>query len=65
MTRPNVAVRAFLVSLTVGAALLAYEAVRYSYARSWIRSRRGSFTMEEAQRVAPRTGRNPDFADPE
>lgn len=49
----------------VCAALIAYEAVRYSYARSWIRSRRGSFTMEEAQRVAPRTGRNPDFADPE
>jgi low temperature requirement protein LtrA len=49
----------------VCAALIAYEAVRYSYARAWIRNRRGSFTMEEAERVAPRPGRNPDLADQE
>ena len=49
----------------VCAALIAYEAVRYSYARAWIRSRRGSFTMEEARQVAPRPGRHPDRADPE
>jgi low temperature requirement protein LtrA len=32
------------------AALIAYEALRYRYARRWIRSRRGAFTMEEARR---------------
>ena len=35
-------------------ALIAYEALRYPYARAWIRSRRGDFTKEEADRV-PRT----------
>ena len=40
----------------VCAALIAYEALRYPYARAWIRGRRGAFTMEEAARVAPRTG---------
>jgi low temperature requirement protein LtrA len=39
------------------AALIAYEALRYPYARAWIRSRRGAFTMEEAARVAPTRGR--------
>jgi low temperature requirement protein LtrA len=38
-------------------ALIAYEAIRYSGARAWIRSRRGAFTMEEAARVAPARGR--------
>jgi low temperature requirement protein LtrA len=38
----------------VCAALITYEALRYPYARAWIRSRRGAFTMEEAARV-PRT----------
>jgi len=33
----------------VCAALIAYEALRYPYARAWIRSRRGAFTMEEPQ----------------
>jgi low temperature requirement protein LtrA len=42
---------------TVCAALIAYEALRYPYARAWIRSRRGAFTMEEAARVAPTRGR--------
>jgi low temperature requirement protein LtrA len=40
----------------VCAGLIAYEALRYPYARAWIRSRRGAFTMEEAAGVAPRTG---------
>ena len=39
------------------AALIAYEALRYPYARAWIRSRRGAFTMEEADRVARTRGR--------
>jgi low temperature requirement protein LtrA len=42
------------------AALIAYEALRYPYARSWIRSHRGAFTMEEARQIAPRRGRNPE-----
>jgi low temperature requirement protein LtrA len=41
----------------VCAALIAYEALRYPYARAWIRSRRGAFTMEEADRVARSRGR--------
>ncbi len=41
----------------VCAALIAYEALRYPYARAWIRSRRGAFTMEEAARVAGTRGR--------
>jgi low temperature requirement protein LtrA len=41
------------------AALIAYEALRYPYARAWIRSRRGAFTMEEARRIAPTRGRSP------
>jgi low temperature requirement protein LtrA len=40
----------------VCAALIGYEALRYPHARAWIRSRRGAFTMEEATRVASRTG---------
>jgi len=42
---------------TVCSALIAYEALRYPYARQWIRSHRGTFTMEEARSVAPRRGR--------
>jgi low temperature requirement protein LtrA len=44
-------------------ALIAYEALRYPYARSWIRSHRGAFTTEEARQIGPRTGRNPDVGD--
>ncbi len=40
-------------------ALTAYEALRYSQARAWIRSRRGAFTMEEAARVARTRGGTP------
>jgi low temperature requirement protein LtrA len=42
-----------LLALTMVAgvlvALIAYEALRYRQPRAWIRSRRGSFTLEEAQ----------------
>jgi low temperature requirement protein LtrA len=52
-----------LVALALVAAicatLITYEAVRYRYARTWIRSHRGEFTMEEARRIAPRTGAAP------
>ena len=46
----------WLVAATC-AALIAYEALRYPFARSWIRSHRGAFTMEEASRIAPTRGR--------
>ena len=36
----------------VCAGLIAYEAMRYRYARSWIRGHRGAFSMEEVARVA-------------
>ena len=46
-------------------ALIAYEALRYPYARSWIRSHRGAFTMEEAAQIAG-PGRSPEgSADPD
>ena len=51
-----------LVAL-VCVALIAYEALRYPYARAWIRDHRGAFTTEEARRIGPRTGRNPDAED--
>jgi low temperature requirement protein LtrA len=44
---------------TVCVALIAYEALRYPYARTWIRSRRGAFTMEEAARVGRTRGGTP------
>jgi low temperature requirement protein LtrA len=44
----------------VCAALIAYEALRYRYARAWIRSRRGVFTMEEAARLGRTRGGTPD-----
>jgi hypothetical protein len=39
--------------------LIAYEAIRYRYARSWIRSHRGGFSMEEAARIAGTRGGGP------
>jgi low temperature requirement protein LtrA len=52
-----------LVSLglaaAVCAALIAYEALRYRYARAWIRSRRGAFTTEEAARAGNLRGGAP------
>jgi low temperature requirement protein LtrA len=47
----------------VCATLIAYEAIRYRYARAWIRSHRGGFTMDEIARIAPHTGGTP--VDPE
>jgi low temperature requirement protein LtrA len=44
---------------TVCAALIAYEAIRYRYARSWIRDHRGEFTIEEVSHIAPVTGGGP------
>jgi hypothetical protein len=37
----------------VSASLIGYEALRHREARAFIRSRRGAFTREEAQRVEP------------
>ena len=37
----------------VCASLIGYEALRHRDARAFIRSRRGAFTVEEAQRVDP------------
>jgi hypothetical protein len=51
------ALAALGVCVAVCAGLIAYEAFRYPYARAWIRSRRGAFTMEEAARVARTRGR--------
>jgi low temperature requirement protein LtrA len=54
---PSLAALALVAA--VCAMLIAYEAIRYRYARSWIRSHRGEFTMEEASRIAPHTGGAP------
>jgi len=43
----------------VCAALIAYEALRYRESRAWIRSRRGHFTLEEAQRLGGARGGTP------
>jgi low temperature requirement protein LtrA len=44
-------------------ALIAYEALRYPYARAWIRSHRGAFTTEEVRQIAPRRGAGPEPGD--
>jgi low temperature requirement protein LtrA len=46
---PALAALGLVVAVCV--ALIAYEAIRYRYARAWIRSRRGAFTMEEARGI--------------
>jgi low temperature requirement protein LtrA len=46
------ALMALALVTVVCVALIAYEALRYPYARSWIRSHRGEFTSEEVRRVA-------------
>jgi low temperature requirement protein LtrA len=51
------ALLALVFVTVVCAALVAYEALRYPAARAWIRSRRGSFTLEEASRIAGTPGR--------
>jgi hypothetical protein len=53
------ALAALALAAIACATLIAYEALRYPFARSWIRSHRGEFTMEEARRVAPRRGAAP------
>jgi len=53
------AIVALALVAAVCAALIAYEALRYPYARSWIRSHRGQFTIEEARQIAPTRGRPP------
>jgi low temperature requirement protein LtrA len=57
LTREVPSLAALGLVAAVCAALIAYEALRYPYARAWIRSRRGAFTMEEAARVARTRGR--------
>jgi low temperature requirement protein LtrA len=47
----------------VCAALIAYEAIRYRWARNWIRSHRGEFSFEELQHIAPHTGGAPPDQD--
>ena len=55
---PALAALALVTAACVG--LIAYEALRYPYARSWIRSHRGAFTTEEARQIGPIRGRQPD-----
>jgi low temperature requirement protein LtrA len=60
---PALVALALVAAVCVG--LIAYEALRYQYARSWIRSRRGGFSMEEVARYAgPGRGPPPDTAEP-
>ena len=54
---PALAALALVSAICAG--LIAYEALRYRYARSWIRSHRGAFTMEEAAQIAG-PGRGPE-----
>ncbi len=54
---------ALVLAAAVCVALIAYEALRYPYARAWIRSHRGEFTMEEVRQVAPRRGADPEPGD--
>ena len=54
---PALATLALVAAVCAG--LIAYEAIRYRYARSWIRSHRGSFSMEEASRIAGTRGGEP------
>ncbi len=53
------ALAALALVAAVCVALIAYEALRYQYARTWIRSHRGSFTSEEVRQIAPVRGRDP------
>ena len=50
---------ALALAAAVCSALIAYEALRYRYARTWIRSHRGEFTMEEVARYAGPGGAPP------
>ena len=53
------ALAAFALVAAVCAGLIAYEALRYRWARSWIRSNRGAFSMEEARRIGATRGSAP------
>jgi low temperature requirement protein LtrA len=46
------ALAALALVAVVCASLIAYEAIRYRDARSWIRSHRGEFTIDEVSRIA-------------
>jgi low temperature requirement protein LtrA len=59
---PALATLALVTAVCAG--LIAYEALRYRYARAWIRSRRGVFTMEEASRIGRTRGGSPDQSQP-
>jgi low temperature requirement protein LtrA len=50
---------ALALAATVCATLIAYEAIRYRYARTWIRNHRGEFTMAEVARYAGPGGAPP------
>ena len=54
---PALATLALVAAVCAG--LIAYEALRYRYARSWIRSHRGAFSMEEATRIGGTRGGGP------
>jgi len=54
---PALAALALVAAVCV--ALIAYEALRYRYARAWIRTRRGTFTMDEARRIGRTSGGAP------
>ena len=60
---PALAALALVSAICAG--LIAYEALRYRYARSWIRSHRGAFTMEEAAQIAGPGRSPPGPADPD
>jgi low temperature requirement protein LtrA len=47
---PALATLALVTGVCAG--LIAYEAIRYRYARSWIRGHRGAFTMEDVRRYS-------------
>ena len=51
---------ALALAAAVCATLIAYEALRYRYARTWIRGHRGEFTMEEVARFAGPGGAPPN-----
>jgi low temperature requirement protein LtrA len=57
------ALAALALAAAVCAALIAYEAIRYRYARVWIRSHRGEFTMAEVRRFAGPGGAPPSGQD--
>ena len=54
---PALAALALVAATCAG--LIAYEAIRYRWARAWIRGHRGQFSTEEAQRIAATRGGAP------